>query len=110
MSAIDMVHLRSQPYFAQALHILDQFGLHHLMQLQCDYSPDLIMQFYATIVFLKDDDQTMMWMSGTEKCEASLDYFGRLLGYDIGKGRRMHEARKHSKNEMSPLYEANGRI
>ena len=33
MGATDMAHMRRKPHFAEALHILDQFGLLHLMEI-----------------------------------------------------------------------------
>ena len=70
----------------------------------------MIMQFYATVVFTGDEHKTMKWMSGTEQFEATLAHFGTLLGYEIGKGRRMHDAGTHSKNELAPLYETDGKL
>ena len=110
MGATNMTHMRKKPHFADALQILDQFGLIPLMELQCDYSPAMITQFYSTVVFCGDEHKTMKWMSGTEPCEAILSHFGSLLGYKVGEGRRMHGAGDHTKNQMSSLYDTHGKI
>jgi hypothetical protein len=38
MHAIDLEHLRSRTYFADAVEVTDQMGLHPLMELQCNYN------------------------------------------------------------------------
>jgi hypothetical protein len=85
-------------------------GLHKLMKVQCDYSPDLIKQFYATLAFKKDDERTMQWMTGSSPCEASFHQFAEILGYPPQDGHRLHGPQKTDKNVLYDLYDQSGAV
>ena len=109
MAPIDLDHLSHQEYFEEAYNILDKMGLLHLMTIKCNYNEHLILQFYSTVVFCKDEPMTIKWMTGLEYCESTWPKFAEILGYEIGVGRRLHSAAAdHDKNQMDELYGANG--
>ena len=85
MSATNLDHLSKQEYWSEAYDILDKLGLLPLMTVQCDYNPQLILQFYATVVFCNDEPTTLKWMSGPEYCETTWVRFSQILGYTIGQ-------------------------
>ena len=45
MLPIKLTALSDKPSHAQAAHVIEQFGLVPLMETQCDFSPQLVMQF-----------------------------------------------------------------
>jgi hypothetical protein len=52
MHPIDFHHLRSKTYFDEAISVVEKMGLMGLANIQCNYNPGLIKQFYATLVIL----------------------------------------------------------
>ena len=83
MSATNLTHISTHPEFSEVYGVLEQLGLLHLMTIQCNYSTQLILQFYSTLVMCGDDAMTIKWMSGTEYCESTWTKFAEILGYDI---------------------------
>ncbi|KAK1678023.1 hypothetical protein QYE76_038871 [Lolium multiflorum] len=79
-----------------------------LMKIQCDYSPELIKQFFATLAFKKDAERTMEWMSGSTHCEATLRRFASILGLPAEGGLRLHGPQKMDKNVLFDLYDSSG--
>jgi hypothetical protein len=65
MQPIDLGYLKSKEYFVPAVKVVEKLGLTGLMTFQCDYDPQLILQFYATLSFAGDDEGTFKWMTGT---------------------------------------------
>ncbi|XP_071685435.1 uncharacterized protein [Lolium perenne] len=59
-------------HFEDAIWVTGRLGLQDLMKIQCDYSPELIKQFFATLAIRKDAERTMEWTTGSTKCEATL--------------------------------------
>lgn len=112
MSAIDLVHLRSKPVFSEAIDVIDQMGLLHLMTLQCDYNVYLIQQFFATLVLKGDDAKTMKWMTGSTYCESNFYKFADVLGYSFDGpraiGHRIHTPGRADKNKLIDLYDSDG--
>jgi hypothetical protein len=64
MHAIDLPHLRSKTYFDDAVSVIERMGLTEQAVMKCNYNPHLIMQFYATLVILPNERNTMKWISG----------------------------------------------
>ncbi|KAK1605328.1 hypothetical protein QYE76_029001 [Lolium multiflorum] len=81
-----------------------------LLKIRCDYSPELIKQFYATLAFKKDEDRTMEWMSGSTHCVATLRRFAAILGLPEEGGIRLHGPQKTDKNVLYHLYDSSGVI
>ena len=112
MHPIDMDHLRTKTYFAEAVDVTEKLGLHHLMTLKCDYNVTLVQQFFATLVIKEDDGLTMRWMTGDRPCESNFFEFARVLGYDFDGpnpvGRRLHTSYLPEKDTLAGLYDASG--
>jgi hypothetical protein len=58
MHPIDLAFLKSNEYFVLAVQVVERLGLTWLMTCQCDYDPQLILQFYVTLSFTGDDERT----------------------------------------------------
>jgi hypothetical protein len=113
MHPIDLGYLKSKEYFVLAVQVVERLGLIGLMTLQCDYDPQLILQFYATLAFTGDDDKTFKWMTGTHYCESSFTWFASLLGYPFDGptnpiGHRIHTPLPVNKNLLCDLYRPKG--
>jgi hypothetical protein len=52
MHPIDLEHLRSKTYFDDVVSMIEKSGLTKLAVLKCNFNPQLIMQFYATLVIM----------------------------------------------------------
>jgi hypothetical protein len=93
--------------------VVERLGLIGLMTLQCDYDPQFILQFYATLAFTGDDDMMFKWMTGTHYCESSFTRFAALLGYPFDGpttpiGHRIHTPLPVNKNLLYDLYGPKG--
>jgi hypothetical protein len=93
--------------------VVERLGLTGLLTLQYDYDPQLILQFYATLSFIGDDDRTFKWMTGTRYCESSFTRFAAMLGYPFGGstipvGHRIHSPLPVDKNQLCDLYGPKG--
>ncbi|KAK1616130.1 hypothetical protein QYE76_021647 [Lolium multiflorum] len=75
MQAIDVDLLAVNNHFEDAIWVAGRLGLKDIMKIQCDYSPELVKQFFATLAIKKDDDRTMEWMTGSTHCSATLRRF-----------------------------------
>ncbi|KAK1662194.1 hypothetical protein QYE76_050353 [Lolium multiflorum] len=80
MQAIDVDLLAVNNHFEDAIWVAGRLGLKDIMKIQCDYSPELVKQFFATLAIKKDDDRTMEWMTGSTHCSATLRRFAGILG------------------------------
>jgi hypothetical protein len=85
-------------------------GLHKLMRLKHDYNIPLIRQFYSTLAFKKDEEHTMMWMTGTTPCEANFHRLAELLRYPFHVGHRLHGPNRPDKDLLYDLYSENGEV
>jgi hypothetical protein len=113
MHPIDLDHLRSKTYFDDAISVLEKLGLTELATLKCNFNPNLIMQFFATLVIMPNPQKTMKWMSGEHQCEADFSVFASLLGYayDVDNlvGRRVRSSgTKPDKDKLYDLYDSTG--
>jgi hypothetical protein len=66
-----MEKLESEPdYFCEAQEICEEQGLVPLMTFTHDYSKEVIFQFYATVVFLEDENEvhSLKWMTKEHIC------------------------------------------
>jgi hypothetical protein len=113
MHPIDLAYMKSKEYFVPAIQVVERLGLTGLLTCQCDYDPQLILQFYATLSFIGDDDRTFKWMTGTCYCESSFTRFAALLGYPFGGptnpvGHRIHSPLLVDKNQLCDLYGPKG--
>ncbi|KAK1642763.1 hypothetical protein QYE76_060568 [Lolium multiflorum] len=78
--------------------------------IQCDYSPELIKQFFATLAFKKDDAHTLQWMTGSTHCEEILARFASILGLPSEGGHRLHGPEKTDKIVLYELYDESGTV
>ncbi|KAK1683679.1 hypothetical protein QYE76_044527 [Lolium multiflorum] len=90
MQAIDVDILAENNHFEDAIWVAGRMGLLDIMKIQCDYSPDLVKQFFATLAIKKDEERTMEWMTGSTHCSATLRQFAGFLGVPVDGGRRLH--------------------
>ncbi|KAK1607573.1 hypothetical protein QYE76_031246 [Lolium multiflorum] len=109
MQAINVELLAVNNHFEDAIWVTGRMGLQELMKIQCDYSPDLIKQFFATLAFKKDEERTMQWMTGSTQCEATLCRFASILGLPEEGGHRLHGPQKTDKM-LFDLYDKSGAV
>ncbi|KAK1644620.1 hypothetical protein QYE76_062425, partial [Lolium multiflorum] len=81
MQAINVEDLSEDDHFADAIWVTGRMGLQDLMKIKCDYSPELVKQFFATLAIKKDEDRTMEWMTGSTHCSATLRRFAVFLEF-----------------------------
>lgn len=110
MQAIDVDILAENDHFEDAIWVVGRMGLKDFMKIQCDYSPELVKQFFATLAIKTDEERTMEWMSGSTHCSATLHRFASILGVSIDEGRRLHGPQQADKNALANLYTSEGRI
>lgn len=67
---VDWAHLNSLDCFSGAYNLFFVVGLRDIVALRCNYNEDMIKQFYA-IVYVSQDFESMTWMTGNEKVEAT---------------------------------------
>ncbi|KAK1627926.1 hypothetical protein QYE76_002241 [Lolium multiflorum] len=108
MQAINVDLLDVNNYFEDAIWVTERMGLQDLMKIQCNYSPDLIKQFFATLAFKKDAEHTMEWMTGSTHCQATLHRFASILGVPMGGSHRLHGPQKTDKMVLFDLYDSSG--
>ncbi|KAK1614127.1 hypothetical protein QYE76_019644 [Lolium multiflorum] len=108
MQAINVDLLAENNHFEDAIWVTGRMGLKELVKIQCDYSPDLIRQFFATVAFKNDTERTMEWMSGSTHCEATLRRFASFLGLPAEGGLCLHGPQKTDKNVLFNLYDSSG--
>ncbi|KAK1698754.1 hypothetical protein QYE76_015451 [Lolium multiflorum] len=87
MQAINVDLLAENDHFEDAIWVTGRMGLKELMKIQCDYSPELIKQFFATVAF--KNDVSALWN---------------------GCGLRLHGPQKTDKNVLFDLYDSSGKI
>ncbi|KAK1649920.1 hypothetical protein QYE76_067725 [Lolium multiflorum] len=110
MQAINVDILAENNHFEDAIWVAGRMGLHDIMKIQCDYSPDLVKQFFATLAIKKDEERTMEWMTGSTHCSATLRHFAGILGVPVDEGRRLHGPQQTDKNALVDLYTSAGKI
>ncbi|KAK1651987.1 hypothetical protein QYE76_069792 [Lolium multiflorum] len=110
MQAIDVDILAINDHFEDAIWVAGKMGLLEIMKIQCDYSPDLVKQFFATLAIRKDEEHTMEWMTGSTHCSATLRQFAGYLGVPVDGGRRLHGPQQTDKNALVHLYTSAGKI
>jgi hypothetical protein len=64
MHAIDLPLIRRKTYFDDVVSVIEKLGLTELAILRCNYNPQLVMQFYDTLVIVPNEQKTMKWISG----------------------------------------------
>ncbi|KAK1618388.1 hypothetical protein QYE76_023905 [Lolium multiflorum] len=104
MQAIDVEFLSQNDHFEDAIWVNGRMGLQKLMKVQCDYSPDLIKQFHATLAFKKDEERIIQWMSGSSPCAASFRRFTAVLGLPYEGVHRFHGPQKTDKDVLYDIY------
>ncbi|KAK1605477.1 hypothetical protein QYE76_029150 [Lolium multiflorum] len=110
MQAIDVDILAVNDHFEDAIWVAGKLGLHDIMKIQCDFSPALVKQFFATLAIRKDEEHTMEWMTGSSHCSATLRQFAGVLGVPVDGGRRLHGPQQTDKNALVHLYTSAGKI
>ncbi|KAK1610975.1 hypothetical protein QYE76_034648, partial [Lolium multiflorum] len=110
MQAIDVDILAVNDHFEDAIWVAGKLGLHDIMKIQCDFSPALVKQFFATLAIRKDEEHTMEWMTGSTHCSATLRQFAGVLGVPVDGGRRLHGPQQTDKNALVHLYTSAGKI
>lgn len=63
---IDMNHMREAKhcdYFGEALDLVEQFGIEHVISFHLDNDPEIVAQFFASVHFHTDEERSMTWMT-----------------------------------------------
>ena len=71
---IDMNHMRQdkhRDYFGEALGLVEQFGIEHVLTFHLDYDPELICQFFASVYFRPGEERRMTWMTNGHQLSAT---------------------------------------
>lgn len=110
MQAIDVDLLAVNNHFEDAIWVSGRMGFQDLMKIQCDYSLELVKQFFASLAIQKDEDRTMEWMSGSTHYRATLRHFAGILGVPAEGGRRLHGPQRADKNVLFDLYTSAGKV
>ncbi|KAK1643083.1 hypothetical protein QYE76_060888 [Lolium multiflorum] len=110
MQAINVDILAINDHFEDAIWVAGKLGLHDIMKIQCDFSPALVKQFFATLAIRKDEEHTMEWMTGSTHCRATLRQFAGVLGVHVDGGRRLHGPQQTDKNALVHLYTSAERL
>ncbi|KAK1697545.1 hypothetical protein QYE76_014242 [Lolium multiflorum] len=110
MHPLDLDTLAEKDHFTDVVWVTEKMGLHKLMQLKRDYSVPLIQQFYSTLAFKKDEEHTMMWMTGSTPCEANFHRFAELHGNPFRVGHRLHGPNRPDKDLLYDLYTEHGEV
>ncbi|KAK1628162.1 hypothetical protein QYE76_002477 [Lolium multiflorum] len=110
MQAINVDILAINDHFEDAIWVAGRMGLLEIMKIQCDYSPDLVKQFFVTLAIRKDEEHTMEWMTGSTHCSATLRQFAGFLGVPVDGGRRLHGPQQTDKNALVHLYTSAGKV
>ena len=102
----DNDHLYPDVYSA-----LGRLGLIPFVTFNHPYNEDLVMQFFATLLFSDDSTHTLTWMSGTHRCSAPMAKFSEIIPYpfideevasdEFGKVR---ESGQRTKDEIAFAY------
>ena len=117
MKAIDFDHLmKKEDYFGTAIRVVDCLGLRRLMDTESNYNVTMIQQFYATVVFDKDINIGMTWMSDTHMLTSNFREFAAILGYRfsgsmLDEGTRMHlTGSSYDKAQLKDLYSDESKV
>ena len=79
---IDMIHMRQdkhRDYFGEVLDLVEQFGIEDLITFHLDFDPEIVAQFFASVHFHSDEEQTLTWMSNGQQLTAKWKDFMNLL-------------------------------
>ena len=68
MQPYRMRDIKAKASYAQAADVIEQMGLVSLIEKQCPYNVEMILQFFSTLVIESDHQRTMKWMSGRTLC------------------------------------------
>ena len=104
-----MIKAKHRDYFGEALDLVEQFGIEHMLSFHLDYDPDIVAQFFASVHFHCNEPRTMTWMTNGQKLTAKWKDFMDLLhvpddGLDSPTGVRPHaNADSASKNKLQPF-------
>ena len=108
---IDMIHMRHEKhhgYFGEALDLVEQFGIEHILTFHKDFDPEIIAQFFASVHFGVNEERTMTWMTNGRQLSATWKEFMELLlipdeGLDTLVGVRPHaNSESANKNKLMP--------
>src|SRR3954465_11266378 len=66
-------------YFVDALALVDQFGLRHIISFNKPIDADLVAQLFATVYFHLDGDRTITWMCDDDVLTCKWKVFMDLL-------------------------------
>ena len=70
---------RHRDYFGEALDLVEQFGIEHVISFHLDYDPEIVAQFFATVHFHVDEARRMTWMTNGHRLTATWKDFMDFL-------------------------------
>ena len=109
---IEMHHMRKdkfRDYFGEALDLVEQFAIEHVISFHMDYDPEIICQFFASVYFHTNDERRMTWMTNGRQLSATWKEFMELLqvaddGLDTPVGVRPHgNTDSADKDKLTPF-------
>ena len=108
-----MNHMRQdkhRTYFGEALDLVEQFGIEHVISFHLDYDPEITAQFFASVHFHTGEDRRMTWMTNGQPMTAKWKDFMDLLhvpdeGLSTPVGVRPHaNPESASKSKLQQFY------
>lgn len=79
--SIDTAHMEKDPeYFGEAFALYNQFDI-KIMQFNYYFDSELVVQFFATVHFGKDEERSLTWMIHGKVLHAKWKEFMKMLGY-----------------------------
>ena len=97
-------------YFGEALDLVEQFGIEHMLTFHLDFDPEIVAQFFASVHFHTGEDRRMTWMTNGRKLTATWKEFMDLLqvpddGLNTPVGVRPHaNPESANKDKIQPFY------
>lgn len=106
---VDVGHLQENAHlYPGVFDALVSLGLIPIVTYSRPFNEDLVMQFYATVFFERDDERSLTWMSGTRMFSAPFRKFSEIIPYQFYSLEHPDFARiselTHSKDEIAFAY------
>ena len=84
--------------FKAVIAACEEKKIKNFMSLKCNWSVEVIAQFYATLSYDHEENQSMFWMIEGEKYRISYQTFTNIFGLDV---RDLHNSKIHNENQLS---------
>jgi hypothetical protein len=102
---LDYMKRKRDMHFNKILEACEFHGISHLLSFCYNWNQEVIIEFYSTLFFNKQE-RVFMWMTNGQRFSIKLTQFVELLGLsshlDIPK--KLHTRRVMAPREMAPMY------